>query len=54
MHRIERNILHHANKRKQARKHLMYKQELSNGIIKRTFLNADGSENHTIYLKSKL
>lgn len=43
MHRIERNILHHAKQNRELRKYLMHRDEMSNGIIKRTYLNKDGS-----------
>lgn len=43
MHRIERNILHHAKQNRELRKYLMHRDEMSNGVIKRTYLNKDGS-----------
>jgi len=49
MHRIERNILHHAKQNRELRKYLKYSSEKQNGITKRVYFNADGSINSITY-----
>ena len=49
MHRIERNILHHAKQNRELRKYLKYSSERQNGVTKRVYYNADGSINSITY-----
>ena len=50
MHRIEKNILHHAKQNRELRKYLKYNSEKQNGVItKRVYFNADGSINSVTY-----
>lgn len=49
MHRLEKNILHHAKQRKEQRKYLRYSSEKQNGVTKRVYFNADGSVNSITY-----
>ena len=49
MHRIEKNILHHAKQNRELRKYLKYSSEKQNGVTKRVYFNIDGSINSVTY-----
>lgn len=49
MHRIEKNILHHAKQRKEQRKYLKYTSERKNGVTRKVYFNTDGSINSITY-----